>query len=105
MKKALIFDLKRFAVHDGPGIRTTVFFKGCPMQCWWCHNPESRNPEKQSIRKTLHLDGKEFETFETVGKEYSVDKLFNQFLIDLIKRFIAIKRNFPQSGWIFTGDI
>lgn len=35
-----IFDLKRFAIHDGPGIRTTVFFRGCPLDCWWCHNPE-----------------------------------------------------------------
>ncbi len=35
-----IFDIKRFEVHDGPGIRTTVFFKGCPLRCWWCHNPE-----------------------------------------------------------------
>lgn len=38
-----IFDIKKFAVHDGPGIRTTVFFKGCPLNCLWCHNPESRN--------------------------------------------------------------
>jgi pyruvate formate lyase activating enzyme len=36
----LIFDVKHFAVHDGPGIRTTVFFKGCPLHCLWCHNPE-----------------------------------------------------------------
>lgn len=36
-----IFDIKRYAIHDGPGIRTTVFFKGCPLQCGWCHNPES----------------------------------------------------------------
>ena len=35
-----IFEIKRFAVHDGPGIRTTVFFKGCPLKCLWCHNPE-----------------------------------------------------------------
>ena len=43
----LIFDLKRFAVHDGPGIRTTVFLKGCPLRCPWCHNPEgvSTSPE------------------------------------------------------------
>jgi len=41
MKTALICDIKRFAVHDGPGIRTTVFFKGCPLKCVWCHNPES----------------------------------------------------------------
>lgn len=40
IKTATIFDIKQFAVHDGPGIRTTVFFKGCPLYCWWCHNPE-----------------------------------------------------------------
>ncbi|MBQ4542543.1 MAG: glycyl-radical enzyme activating protein [Clostridia bacterium] len=39
--KARIFEIKRFAVHDGDGIRTTVFFKGCPLKCVWCHNPES----------------------------------------------------------------
>ncbi len=39
--KATIVDIKRFAVHDGDGIRTTVFFKGCPLKCVWCHNPES----------------------------------------------------------------
>jgi pyruvate formate lyase activating enzyme len=37
----LVFDIKKYAIHDGPGIRTTVFFKGCPLQCLWCHNPES----------------------------------------------------------------
>lgn len=42
MEKGTIFDVKRFCVHDGPGIRTTVYFKGCPMRCWWCHNPESQ---------------------------------------------------------------
>lgn len=40
--KAIIFDIKGFAVHDGPGIRTTVFLKGCPLRCDWCHNPESQ---------------------------------------------------------------
>jgi pyruvate formate lyase activating enzyme len=37
-----IFDIKRFAIHDGPGVRTTVFFKGCPLTCWACHNPEGQ---------------------------------------------------------------
>jgi len=45
--KGFVFDIERAASHDGPGIRTTVFFKGCPLQCHWCHNPESwrRYPE------------------------------------------------------------
>jgi pyruvate formate lyase activating enzyme len=37
-----VFRIARYAVHDGPGIRTTVFFKGCPLRCWWCHSPESQ---------------------------------------------------------------
>jgi len=41
--KGLVFDIKKYAIHDGPGIRTTVFFKGCPLECKWCHNPESRS--------------------------------------------------------------
>ena len=40
VNNGLIFDIKRYAIHDGPGIRTTVFLKGCPLKCWWCHNPE-----------------------------------------------------------------
>jgi pyruvate formate lyase activating enzyme len=39
----MIFDIKHFAVHDGPGIRTTIFLKGCPLKCAWCHSPESQN--------------------------------------------------------------
>ncbi len=42
MAKGNIFDIKRFSIHDGPGIRTTVFLKGCPLTCWWCHNPEGQ---------------------------------------------------------------
>jgi pyruvate formate lyase activating enzyme len=41
METGVIFNLQRFSVHDGPGIRTTVFLKGCPLRCLWCHNPES----------------------------------------------------------------
>ncbi len=45
--KANIVEIKRFAVHDGDGIRTTVFFKGCPLKCVWCHNPETISPKRQ----------------------------------------------------------
>lgn len=45
--KAVLFDIQRFSVNDGPGIRTNLFFKGCPLKCIWCHNPESYNPLKQ----------------------------------------------------------
>jgi pyruvate formate lyase activating enzyme len=38
-----VFDIRKYSVHDGPGIRTTVFLKGCPLDCWWCHNPESQS--------------------------------------------------------------
>ena len=43
----IIFDVKHFAVHDGPGIRTTVFLKGCPLRCLWCHSPESQSPRAE----------------------------------------------------------
>jgi pyruvate formate lyase activating enzyme len=44
----IIFDIKKYAINDGPGIRTTVFFQGCPLSCWWCHNPESQ-PRKPAL--------------------------------------------------------
>lgn len=47
MNKAKVVDIKRFATHDGDGIRTTVFFKGCPLKCVWCHNPEGISPKAQ----------------------------------------------------------
>jgi pyruvate formate lyase activating enzyme len=51
-KRGIIFDIHHYAVYDGPGIRTTVFFKGCPLRCVWCHNPESQkmNPEISYFR-------------------------------------------------------
>ena len=46
---ALIFDVKRYAINDGPGIRVTIFLKGCPLSCRWCHNPESISPKVQKM--------------------------------------------------------
>ena len=42
-----IFDIQRFSTHDGPGGRTTVFFEGCPLRCFWCQNPEGLSPQAQ----------------------------------------------------------
>jgi pyruvate formate lyase activating enzyme len=47
--KANIFNIQKFSIHDGPGIRTTVFFKGCQLKCIWCHNPESQNFKKEIL--------------------------------------------------------
>ncbi|MBP3039894.1 glycyl-radical enzyme activating protein [Bacillaceae bacterium Marseille-Q3522] len=56
-KKGLVFDIQRFSVHDGPGIRTLVFLKGCPLRCRWCSNPESQQSVKQLMfveRNCIH---------------------------------------------------
>ena len=53
----IIFDIKEMAVHDGPGIRTTVFFKGCPLRCRWCHNPEGLSFEPQLMYKDARCIG------------------------------------------------
>jgi pyruvate formate lyase activating enzyme len=47
MLSGMIFDIREFTIHDGPGIRTTVFLKGCPLACMWCHNPEGQSPQPQ----------------------------------------------------------
>jgi pyruvate formate lyase activating enzyme len=47
MTIGIIFDIKRYAINDGPGIRTAIFFKGCPLECWWCHNPEGQSSQPQ----------------------------------------------------------
>ena len=49
METGVIFNIKKYAIHDGPGIRTTVFFKGCPLSCWWCHNPEGLTMPTQRL--------------------------------------------------------
>ncbi len=62
METGLIFDIKEFSVHDGPGIRTTVFLKGCPLACQWCHNPEGQSAEPQWMRSPTgsRLAGEEY---------------------------------------------
>jgi pyruvate formate lyase activating enzyme len=47
MQTGIVFDIREFAIHDGPGLRTSVFLKGCPLRCAWCHNPEGMSPDPQ----------------------------------------------------------
>lgn len=54
---ALIFDIKRYAINDGPGIRTTIFLKGCPLRCVWCHNPEGWTAQPQKLYKKTKCIG------------------------------------------------
>jgi len=53
MNQGIIFDIKEMTVHDGPGVRVTVFFKGCPLRCLWCHNPEGLLPQPQLMNGAI----------------------------------------------------
>lgn len=68
MDKGLLFDIRRYAVHDGPGIRTTLFFKGCLMHCFWCHNPEGISPEIEWIKRLRMVNGKKKTVEEKAGR-------------------------------------
>lgn len=90
MKEAIITDIQRASVHDGPGIRTTVFFKGCNMRCDWCHNPETiskdidimLNPEK-CIGCNLCHQGCYSGAKTVCGKFYTIEKLVKEIKQDI----------------------
>ena len=106
--KATIFDIERNSYVDGPGIRTTVFFKGCNLHCAWCHNPESQSPKPQKMfyknkctgcgkckeKCPNHLESCELcgkctifcphDAREICGKEYTVDEVMREILKDKV---------------------
>ena len=73
--KGIVFDIKRGGTKDGPGIRTSVFLKGCPLRCAWCHNPESQSPQIQKAVTTDEVCGSEMSADE-VMEEVRRDKVF-----------------------------
>ena len=105
MNKAIIFDIHHCSTSDGPGIRTTVFFKGCNLKCAWCHNPESQEFKPQMMfykdkctgcgkctevcptPKNCTLCGKcsfycPIDARKVCGKEYTVDEVFDEIIKD-----------------------
>ena len=92
MQTPLLLDVKRLAVQDGPGIRTTFFVKGCPLRCVWCHNPESQSPEPQVARfqhlcrhcATCRMDEATCpaHAFKLYGKRMSIPEIVSKALED-----------------------
>ena len=84
--KGLVFNVNRFAVHDGPGIRVTFFLKGCPLSCFWCHNPEGIFPEPEMVLQRNRIGEREFSHYERMGREFSVSDVLS--ILDSEKIFI-----------------
>ncbi len=89
MNKGLIADIQRSSLHDGPGVRTTVFFKGCPLNCKWCHNPECISYEPQTLiypEKCLGCgkcsQGCYSGARVLCGKEYTAKELLQEIRLD-----------------------
>jgi pyruvate formate lyase activating enzyme len=89
MTSGIVFDIKEFAIHDGPGIRTTVFMKGCPLSCQWCHNPEGQSRQPQIIRSPAGE--------RLAGKEYTAEELASL----LNQQVTILKAN--EGGVTFSG--
>ena len=91
-REPLMLDAKRMAIHDGPGVRTTFFVKGCPLHCIWCHNPESIDPKPQTARfqhlcrHCAECTGNEVtcptRAFRLYGKPWTIDALVKKALED-----------------------
>jgi len=83
-KQGLIFDIRRFSINDGPGIRTTVFFKGCPLNCIWCHNPESQSDFPETWEKCVNLDNQDFKMRIEIGGWSLVNEVMEEIAKDRV---------------------
>ncbi|GFZ32157.1 [formate-C-acetyltransferase]-activating enzyme [Clostridium zeae] len=99
MEKAIIFNIQRYSLHDGGGIRTVVFFKGCPLKCPWCSNPESQKFKLEIMRKpnlcikcssescakcNMSPDKCPTGALDYIGKEYTVEEVVNEVKKDIV---------------------
>ncbi|HBH85934.1 MAG: hypothetical protein A2X04_05585 [Bacteroidetes bacterium GWF2_41_9] len=84
--KGIIFSVKRYSIHDGPGIRVTFYMKGCPLSCIWCHNPEGISPLPEKAVRTNRVGGKSFSREEEVGRFYTIKEIIN--ILDRERVFI-----------------
>jgi pyruvate formate lyase activating enzyme len=75
----VVFNIQRYVLHDGPGIRTTVFLKGCPLACPWCHNPEGRTFEPETLERRIQEPGEaERIVPETAGRQMTVSEVLRE---------------------------
>ncbi len=95
--KGLIFSIKRYSIYDGPGIRVTVFMKGCPLSCWWCHNPEGISPEQEELTEVYKIGDKEFVKKRMAGQYYTTEDILKV----LEKERVFIERS--GGGITFSG--
>ena len=79
MKTGRVFEIREFTLHDGPGVRTTVFFKGCPLRCAWCHNPEGQSFEIETMRSNTSV-GSVRRAERLVGQDWTAAALAEALL-------------------------
>jgi len=99
LTKAIIFNIQRYSLHDGGGIRTVVFFKGCPLRCPWCSNPESQSFTPETMRKetlctkcssssiyecTINPDDCPTGALEIVGRKYTAQEVIEEVKKDIV---------------------